>query len=291
MLATFPQFPALEQKYGSLMRGSRVAQAERKATPSDVPAFISFKTGAHELIDALVGQLDADLRLNTAVEAVETCDGGGYRLTLSDGEVLEADAVIFATPANVTAKLLHQAAPEAATHLREIRYAGIGTIYLSYRREDVPHPLDGFGVMIPSSEGRRIDGMTWTSSKWAGRAPSNQVLLRVFFGGPQTRDVLDLNDSDLLAVVSGDLRDLLGIESQPLFQRIFRWREGNPQYDIGHLERVAAIEAALPPGMIVTGSSYRGVGVPDCVKQGQTAAQQVIEFLKQRHVAHDAMRA
>jgi protoporphyrinogen/coproporphyrinogen III oxidase len=282
MLATFPQFPALEQQYGSLMRGSRAAHAEQKAAPSAIPPFISFKTGAHELIDALVDQLDADLRLHTAVEAVETCDGGGYTLTLSSVETLEADAVIFATPANVTAKLLQQAAPEAAAHLREIRYAGIGTIYLSYRREDVPHPLDGFGVVIPSSEGRRIDGMTWTSSKWAGRAPSGQGLLRVFFGGPQTRDVLDLNDADLLAVVREELSDLLGIEAQPLFQRIFRWREGYPQYDLGHLERVEAIEAALPPGMIVTGSSYRGVGVPDCVKQGQAAAQQVISLLAQR---------
>lgn len=280
MQATFPQFPALEQKYGSLMRGSRAAQAERKAAPATEPPFISFKTGAHELVDALVEQLDADLRLNTAVAAVEKV-GGSYQLILASGETLEADAVIFATPANVTAKLLRHAAPQAAAHLREIRYVGIGTCYLSFRREDVPHALDGFGVVIPSSEGRQIDGMTWTSSKWDGRAPDDEVLLRVFFGGPQTRAMLDLNDADLLEAVRGELRDLLGIEAPPLFQRVFRWRDGYPQYDLEHLERVTAIEAALPPGLLVTGSSYRGVGVPDCIKQGQSSAQQAVEFLAQ----------
>lgn len=283
MQATFPQFPALEQQYGSLMRGSRASQAERKAAPATEPPFISFKTGAHELVDALVDQLDADLRLNTAVESVEKA-GGSYQLMLTNGETLEADAVIFATPANVTAKLLRQAAPQAAAHLREIRYAGIGTCYLSFCREDVPHALDGFGVVIPSSEGRQIDGMTWTSSKWDGRAPHDEVLLRVFFGGPHTRAMLDLNDADLLAAVRGELRDLLGIDAPPLFQRVFRWRDGYPQYDLGHLERVAAIEAVLPPGLLVTGSSYRGVGVPDCIKQGQAAAQQAVEFLAQREV-------
>lgn len=283
MQATFPQFPALEQKYGSLIRGSRAAQAERKAAPTTEPPFISFKTGAHELVDALVDQLDADLRLNTAVESVEKV-GGSYQFVLASGEMLEADAVIFATPANVTAKLLQRTAPEAAAHLSEIRYAGIGTCYLSFRRVDVPHVLDGFGVVIPSSEGRQIDGMTWTSSKWDGRAPDDEVLLRVFFGGPHTRAMLDLNDADLLAAVRGELRDLLGIEALPLFERVFRWREGYPQYDVGHLERVAAIEAALPDGLLVTGSSYRGVGVPDCIKQGQAAAQQVVEFLSQREV-------
>ncbi|MCC6802449.1 MAG: protoporphyrinogen oxidase [Anaerolineae bacterium] len=285
MQATFPQFPALEQKYGSLMRGSRAAQAERKAAPATEPPFISFKTGAHELVDALVDKLDADLRLNTAVESVERRSGGDYRLALTSGEMLEADAVIFATPANVTAKLLRQAAPQAAAHLSKIRYAGIGTCYLSFRRSDVPHALDGFGVVIPSSEERQIDGMTWTSSKWDGRAPDDEVLLRLFFGGPHTRDMLDLNDSDLLAVVREEIRQILRIEAPPLYQRVFRWREGYPQYDVGHLERVTAIEATLPPGLFVTGSSYRGVGVPDCIKQGQAAAQQAVEFLAERDTA------
>jgi oxygen-dependent protoporphyrinogen oxidase len=287
MQATFPHFPALEQKYGSLMRGSRTVQSERKAAPAAEPPFISFKTGAHELIDALVDQLDADLRLNTTVELVEAGEANGYRLALTHGETLEADAVIFATPANVTAKLLRHAAPQAAAHLREIRYAGIGTCYFSFRRVDVPHALDGFGVVIPSSEGRQIDGMTWTSSKWDGRAPDDEVLLRVFFGGPQTRAMLNLNDADLLTAVRAELRDLLGIEAPPLFERVFRWHEGYPQYDLGHLERVAAIEAALPPGLLVTGSSYRGVGVPDCIKQGQAAAQQAVEFLAQNDAAFE----
>lgn len=280
MQATFPQFPMLEQQYGSLMRGIR-ATRDKRSTPPTIPPFISFKTGAHELIEALVSQLDADLRLNSAVERIQK-EGDHYTLALTNSETLRSGIVVFATPANITAELLSESVPQAAARLREIRYASIGTIYLSYRREDVPHPLDGFGVVIPSSEGRHIDGITWTSSKWAGRAPSDQVLLRVFFGGPHTRAIFGMNDADLCALAHEELGSLLGIKMQPVCAHVFRWFEGYPQYDLGHLDRVAAIESSLPPGLFVTGSSYRGVGVPDCIRQGQEVAQQVITELTQR---------
>jgi oxygen-dependent protoporphyrinogen oxidase len=160
--------------------------------------------------------------------------------------------------------------------------ASIGAVYLGFRKQDVTHPLDGFGVVIPSSEGRGIDGMTWMSSKWTRRAPDGHVLLRIFFGGPHTRAAMDMDDAALVSMVRGEVRSLLQIEAPPLFHKIFRWPDGYPQYDLGHLDRVAAIEAALPPGILIAGSSYRGIGVPDCIKQGQAAAGQVISQLLQR---------
>jgi oxygen-dependent protoporphyrinogen oxidase len=121
--------------------------------------------------------------------------------------------------------------------------------------------------------------MTWVSSKWPARAPEGIALLRVFFGGPATRETLDLDDATLLALVREELGTILGVQAAPLFQRVFRVRDGYPRYTVGHLERVEAIERALPAGLYVTGASYRGVGVPDCVRQGQEAASHVLSAL------------
>jgi oxygen-dependent protoporphyrinogen oxidase len=284
ILATFPQYAELERQHGSVIRGLRAAERARAESPSSdrTPALVSFDTGTHALIDALVAQLTGDLRLQCGAKRIERNAGGAYRVTLAGGDQLDADAVIVATPAHDAAALLGQVAPVAAGGLRVLDYTSIGTLYLAYQRDEVPHPLDGFGLVIPSSEGRRIDGMTWTSSKWSGRAPAEHVLLRVFFGGPHTRDMMALEDTELLAVVRGEIATILGIRAAPLFHRVYRWPDGYPQYDVGHMARLEAIESALPPGVFVTGSSFRGVGVPDCVHQGQETAIHLLASLVAR---------
>jgi protoporphyrinogen/coproporphyrinogen III oxidase len=283
ILATFSQFPALERTHGSVIRGLRATS--RNQLPSETPAFLSFDSGNQTLVDALVARLTGTLRLHTTVSSLTLSDGSGYALTLDDGSALDADAVILATAANVSGALMREIAPKAAALLDGIRYAGIGAIYLAYRRDDIAHPLNGTGVVIPSNESRHIDGVTWVSSKWSHRAPPGHALVRVFFGGPHTRATLHMHDAKLIAIVRGELAGMIGVRAAPLFTRIFRWPDGYPQYDIGHLERVAAIEAALPTGIIVGGSSYRGVGVPDCIHQGEQAAAQVIEILKNKRTA------
>ena len=285
ILATFPQFPALEREHGSVIRGLRATRRNQPPSSSPPPAFLSFDTGNQVLVDALVAQLTGTLRLRTAARNITCSDDGRYIVHLDDGAALAADAVILATPASVSASLTRDLAPEAAALLTGIRYAGIGAIYLAYRRDDIPRPLVGAGVVIPASEGRRIDGITWMSSKWSHRAPEGYALIRVFFGGPHTRAMLDVDDARLTAIVREELADILGIRAAPLFTRAFRWPDGYPQYDVGHLERVAAIEAALPAGVVVAASAYRGVGVPDCVHQGEQAAEQVIERLASRIAA------
>lgn len=286
LLATFPRFRQLEQEHGSLTRGILASRRTRQAAPQPstngkAPSmFVSFTGGVDELVQALCAQLTGDLRLNTAVTALEVPGategarhwGAGYELTLGDGSVLPADAVILATPAFVAADLLAELAPEAAAGLAAIRYVGTGTISLAFRRADLPAQLPGFGVVIPASERRPINAITVSSVKFSGRAPEGTVLLRAFFGGSRSPQSMALDDEALLSTVRNELRALLGIDAEPLFHRIYRWPRSNPQYDVGHLERVAAIEAALPAGLFVTGSPYRGVGIPDCVKQAQDVA-------------------
>jgi oxygen-dependent protoporphyrinogen oxidase len=275
--ATFPQFAALEREHGSVLRGLRAVR--RKTAPAKGPPFFALDGGSELLVQRLVARLDGDLRLRSEVASVERNAGGAYHVRLRDGPQLDADAIILACPAAISARLLRGTLPDAADLLAGIGSSGIGSVYLGFHREAIPHPLHGAGVVIPTSEGRRIDGMTWVSSKWPTRTPKDLALLRVFFGGPATRETLDLDDAALLALMHEELSAILSVQAAPLFQRVFRVRDGYPRYTLGHPVRVEAIERALPAGLYVAGASYRGVGVPDCVRQGREAASQVLSAL------------
>lgn len=277
LLATFPRFRELEKTYGSLTKGMLASQRARKtsAPPAantqggrPLTPFVSLRDGAGELVTGLVAKLNGDLRLNTGVERIERT-AGGYLLYLQDRSTVAAQAVVLAIPSFAAAALLHSLAPAAAQLLDAIRYVSTGTISLAYRVHDVRNPLHGYGLVVPSSERRPINAVTLNSVKFAQRAPEGYLLLRAFFGGSRSPQSMELDDATLCTAVRAELRTLLGIDAEPLFHRIYRWRQANPQYDVGHLARVAAIEAALPAGLFVTGSPYRGVGIPDCVKQAK----------------------
>lgn len=276
LLATFPRFRTLEQKYGSLTRG--MIESRRQAPPSangsgprpgePSSMFISFRNGMESLVTTLVSQLTGDLRLNTRVNQIERLPDGTYRLALSDGSELAADAVIVTTPAPITAALLRPIAPGAAGLISDIHYVTTGTISLAFRAEDVSLP-PSFGVVIPRGEQRPINAVTVSSIKFDHRAPDGYVLLRAFFGGSRSPATVTLTDDELIRVVRAQLRAIYGITAEPTLTRIYRWREATPQYAVGHLDHVATIDASLPDGLYVTGSAYRGVGVPDCIHQSQ----------------------
>jgi oxygen-dependent protoporphyrinogen oxidase len=297
LLATFPRFRDIEEKHGSLIRGM-LASKRSRANGASAPkpsanghgpsangrppsAFVSYKPGMERLVERILQDLTGDLRLNTAVSSLSKTLDGRFELAIPGG-TLKATAVILAVPAYAAAAIIELLAPRAAAELRKIRYVSTGTISLAYRRDEIDHPLDGFGIVIPRSERRRINAITWSSTKFDHRAPQGTALLRVFFGGSRTPDMFDKGDEELETIVRGELRDLMGIEAQPLFRRIYRWPRANPQYDVNHLQRVAAIEAALPAGVFVTGSPYRGIGVPDCVHQGQQAGEAAREWQSSR---------
>jgi len=184
--------------------------------------------------------------------------------------------VIVATPASNAAQLIRPLSPNAAAKLDQLRTVSTGTISMAFRRDQIEHPLDGFGVVIPTKERRKINAITWTSTKFEQRAPADHVLLRVFFGGVRTPELMHKEDDEVLATARQELSSLMGVNAEPLFHRVYRWWDAQPQYDVGHLDRVAAIEAALPPNLFVAGCPYGGVGIPDCVRQGQEAAEKVI---------------
>jgi oxygen-dependent protoporphyrinogen oxidase len=281
LLATFPRFRTLEQKYGSLTKGMIVAQQQRKQAPNagkKSSIFTSFVSGMQSFVDKLVNKLEGELYLNCTVQSITRTDHQ-YQVQLGNGESLYGDAIVLATPAYTAAELLEDLVPETSQRLNSIRYISTGTISLAIHKQDIPQALKGFGVVIPRTEKRAINAVTVSSTKFRHRAPEEFDLMRVFFGGSRTPETMKLSDDKLLQVVQDELHDLTGVKTKPYFSRIYRNSRANPQYDIGHLDNIEAIERGLPENIFVTGSAYRGVGVPDCVHQGQLTAQAITERL------------
>ncbi|MDV2503333.1 MAG: protoporphyrinogen oxidase [bacterium] len=283
--ATFPRFLDMERRYGSLIRGMRARMREVQtldASGHPPSPFLTLAGGLGELVDCLAEALDGvDVRLATHVEAVDPSPSGGWRLQLAGGKSLEAEAVALAVPSWQAARLLTRSDPHLAGLLETIPWVSSATVVAAWRREDVGRPLDGSGFVAGRGEGRSITACTWSSAKFSGRAPPDRVLVRAFVGGAKQEHLAELDDEALVARVRADVDDILAVRGEPLFVRIFRWPRAMPQYTMGHLERVAAIEAACErhPGLALAGASYRGLGIPDCIHQGRQAAERLLQAL------------
>lgn len=273
LAATFPQLKAVEQRHGSLLGG--LGAPSVPVGEGDYPPFVSFGQGMGRLVEALVARLaGVEVRLNTAVRRVlRHRTEAGWLVELGD-EVLGVDGVILATPAHITAELLAEAEPEIAALHEGIAYVSTALVNLAYRREDALGLPDSYGYVIPKTEGREALACTWTSQKWHGRAPDEMVLLRVYIGRYGGADVTEYDDGRLLAIAQKEVAEMSGIGAEPIFRRIYRWPRALPQYNMGHVARVEKIEAAVGRcvGLEVAGAAYRGVGIPDCIREGDRAA-------------------
>ncbi len=273
LAATFPQLRAIELEHGSVLRGLAAPPA------ADRPPFLSLRDGMGALVDALVGDLRrTEVRTGTAAGRV-TSRAHRYDVELAAGGSMEADAVLLATPAYVTAELVAGVDAELAAAHAEIPYASSAVVTLAFSRADVV-PLDGYGYVVPRSEGGDVLACTWSSQKWEGRAPDEAVLLRVYAGRHGGRDVTAASDEELVALARDEIA-FLDIRAEPLRTWVHRWRRGMPQYVLGHVGRVARIETALDanPGLAVAGAAYRGVGIPDCIASGEEAAEALAHAL------------
>jgi len=277
LAATFPGLRTLELEHGSVIRG---LLAQPAPSGGGLPPFVALRSGLGALVDALASGLRrTTMRTATPVAAVDR-GGDGYVLTLAGGERIQADGVVLATPAFAASELLAALDHDLADAHAEISYASSALVSLGYRDEDVPHPLDGYGYVVPRAEGSDVLACSWTSSKWEGRAPEGSALLRVHTGRFGGRDTSAEPDDELVALAREEV-GLLGIAADPSFVRVHRWPRSMPQYVLGHVERVERIEAALEshPGLTVAGAAYRGVGVPDCIGSGEAAAESLARAL------------
>jgi protoporphyrinogen/coproporphyrinogen III oxidase len=277
--ATMPRFVAMERRYGSLVKGLRVAarglNAEARGTSgARWSLFVSFRHGVGALVEALAARLGDLILRDRRVAAFEPV-AHGWRIRLADGFAIDADAVISTMPAPAIARLIRPYNSALAGTLEEIRYASAATVNLAFRAADFPALPASFGFVVPAAENRRIIAGSFSSLKFAGRAPEGMILMRVFIGGALNREMMALSDDDMFAAARDELQALLGVSAMPRFALVRRWPESMPQYAVGHLERVATIRAraAQIPGLVLAGAWLDGVGIPDCVRQGEAAAE------------------
>ena len=282
--ALFPRFRALERQHGSLVRGliaqQRTAKENAKENPEpDKPKRLtSFPGSSGALVETLQKKFTGRLETGVAINQLRPAEGA-FELTVS-GERLKADAVILATPPFVSAEFVQPFAPDAATALRGIPYADVQVFGLGYHRIDVPNALDGFGFLVPRGEGVRVLGVLYSSSIFPGQAPDGRVLLRVIAGGSVDPEFAALSPGEALAAVHRDLRVTMGIVAEPEFVEHIPWPKGIPQYELGHLEKVARAKDALADCPIfLTGNAYHGVGVNDTVRDARKTAAAVLEKL------------
>lgn len=289
MRGTFPRFLDLVDRHRSLAlgmlrkrrRGPRTGAGGEQRRSGGI-AFYSFADGLGRLVAALRERLEGvTFHLRSAVTELARADSG-WRVGTEAGRAAPVyAAVLLAVPAPIAAALLRPLAPTAAEAFGSIRYVSSATVFLGYRTEELDAVPDGHGFLIPQVENRRINGATWVSNKYRGRAAEGTFLARCYVGGDRTPGPLELDDGGLMRLCQDELRELAGIRAEPFYRRAFRYPDSNPQYEVGHERRVAAAEHALArfPGLAVTGAGYRGVGIPDCVRDGRESARSLLQRL------------
>ena len=294
--AVFPKMAEMERVHGGLFRAllaKRKSDTEEGAAGSPFSprgTLTSFRAGMQTLTDALAAALGPRLRLRTAVHAVSDLGRRGFRVHVDEGAPLEADAVVLAIPAFVSAGVVREMDAGIAAILDSIPYASIAVVQLGFVRETLDHGPQGFGFLAPRSEKMRILGSLWPSDVFADRAPSGLRLTTTMIGGVLDENAVELDDVNLAGIARDDLRQAMGFVVAPRFKRVVRHARAIPQYTLGHLDRVAAIEHALVErsGLVIAGNALHGISVNACVEEAGPLAERVLDVLNGRVAARTA---
>lgn len=283
LAATFPQFADMERDGPSVFLALRRAHAKRLAAAAKpgagprVTMFMALDGGLGRLVDALAARLPAGAVRTSAPLTSLRREGRGWVLEAGGTQIL-AEEVVLALPASAAAPLLRPLDAPASDELASVRFVSTATVSLAYSSRSWGGRLKGFGFVVDRREARAVVAGTFSSSKFPGRAKGGEELLRLFLGGAGREEVVGWTDADILAAVRRDLEAILGASPEPTTARVYRWPSSNPQYDVGHRARVARLEARVKalPGLVLAGSSYKGVGIPDCVRSGRDAAMRIL---------------
>jgi oxygen-dependent protoporphyrinogen oxidase len=278
LAATFPQLRQGELDHGGLIKGVLASLRTASNNPPATSPFLSPVQGMSAIVCALEKRLrgaGVNIMVGQRVDRLDKQPAGTFSVHSTGRPPIEVDAVILAAPAYATASLLEDLIPEAAIRLREIPHVSTSTVALGYSADRLKRPLVGHGFVIPRVENRPAIACTFVSSKWPSRAPEGKALVRVFIGRAGQKDPTDLSVVGLIEIARDELQQTLGITAEPELALVTRWPQGMPQYTLGHLDRIAAIEKAVLeiPGLALAGNAYRGVGIPDCIASGEAAAE------------------
>lgn len=290
--ACFPVMREMEVRYGGLVKAMIGRQLERRRTTKKSgegrkkaggpagPAghLTSFKTGLDLLIQQLEHELAPVIRKNRKISRIRRNESG-WEIAGESGATVQARNIVIACPTYSAASLVKDFDPELSDAFAAIPYAPIVVVATGHRREDIGHPLDGFGFLIPRTQGLRTLGSIWTSSIFTERAPEGCVQFRSMLGGAGDPSVLQFTDDQIWETLRRELDPLVGIKKDPAFIRIYRWEQGIPQFKMGHRERRARLEQLVLryPGLFLVGNAYYGVSLNECVKMGYRVAAQLLE--------------
>lgn len=276
--ALFPRLVDAERQSGSIIRAFRALRMK----PSPQGAFVSLPGGVAELVDALIATFDPGT-LMTSTRVTDLRHASTFAIDTAAG-ILEARSVILAVPAYAAGGMLRGIHTGLAALCEEVPYASTATVAFGYRRDQIDHQMRGSGFVVPRVERSPLLAATWVTSKWPSRAPDGHVLLRAFLGGGRDPRRLDQTDAELIELARDALADVMPIAGDALFTRLYRWTRQSPQHEVGHLERLAAIEQYLArvPGLFLTGSGFRSIGIPDCIADGRETAARAATFVATR---------
>jgi oxygen-dependent protoporphyrinogen oxidase len=286
VLATLPRFREMERQHGSLIRAMRRQMALRRKTNASTESqsgarysmFLTLRNGLTSIVDALAARLpQGSVRLETAVQRLEPA-AQGWTLTLTDSARETFDAVIVATASHVAGRLLEPLDASLGGQLLTIEHSGTAIVSVGYRRGQISHPLDGMGAVVPATERSPVLACSFSSQKYAHRAPEGHVLLRIFAGGARAPELAEMDDARLCPLLLTETSRLLGIKGEPDHVNVAHWPGTMPQYHVGHCQRVAQIErrAAALPNLALAGNAYHGVGIPNCIHSGERAAERIL---------------
>lgn len=285
LMSTFPQFYEVEQKYRSLILGmKKTAPSQPKMSEKKIEkkgAFLTFKTGLQSFAEAIEAKLDPNMILKGHRVDKIVKGNRGYELYLNNRETLFADCIIAATPHKITQAMFSEY--YLFDPFKSVPSTSVATVALAFPEEAVKKDIDGTGFVVSRNSDYSITACTWTHKKWAHSTPEGKVLLRCYVGRAGDEAIVDLSDDQIIKIVLDDLNKTMDITMKPDFAVVSRWKDSMPQYTVGHKQRLETIKKQLKaelPGVFIAGASYGGVGVPDCIDQGEAAVKDVVEFLQ-----------
>ncbi len=290
LAATMPNILKEEWQYGSLRKAFLAAKqssnpTEASASGARYANFVSLKGGLQRLIDVLAEQLPQEnIHLHSPMTLVQQTPDQKWTTQLSNGSQQGPfDGVIVALPAPCAAKVVADVDTQLSELLQSIPYASSAVVCLTLKKSEISKPLEGFGIVVPTVEGSNIVAASFSSLKFPGRVPDDILLVRVFLGGALRPEMVDLTDAELQELAATELCDLIGAHGKPVLIDVVRWREKMPQYHVGHVPLVREIEkqAAQHQGLELAGNAYHGVGIPQCVRSAEDAAQRLAHYLEQ----------
>ncbi|KGX84741.1 protoporphyrinogen oxidase [Pontibacillus litoralis] len=280
LMATFPNFYKLEQEHGSVVKGLQKVVPKRKKTEKRPPVFKTLNTGLGSLVDAVAAKLErGTVRMNTAVDHIEK-KGEMYHLLLNNGEVVKADSIVITSPHYKAQRMLTQY--DFMKPLQEMPATSVANVALAFDQTAIEQDINGSGFVVSRTSDYRITACTWTHKKWPHTTPEGKALMRAYVGKPNDQEIVEKSDEEIIDIVMQDLNKIMNISTRPQFAVITRWHNSRAQYTVGHKQRMEHITESMKqalPGVYLAGASYNGLGVPDCIDQGEEAVQKVLGYL------------